>query len=93
MKLETKVKKLGLKYHNIAKQIKSLEKEKTKLKDEILESFAILSIKKLEFDDITISWCLIDSTRFDSKTFKEKYQDLYNQFIIPYSYTTISTRL
>lgn len=93
LKKETYIKKYAIEYHQIAKEIKKLEEKKRALKEMILEYFSELALNKLEFDEISVSWTLIDSKKFDTTSFRNKHHDLYERFIVPYSYAKITTRI
>ncbi len=64
------------------RKIKLLKEEEDKLKEAILKEMEENQIIKLDTPDLLISYVAsTDRETFDSKTFKEDHQDLYDEYI------------
>lgn len=73
----------------LARDIKSLEQAKKQLdeeleaaKDEIKQVMTDNKLEELLADVFTIRYKPVVSDRFDSKTFKNKYEDLYKAYLV-----------
>lgn len=51
------------------------------LKDEIKAEMKALGAQELTAGEYKVRYAEVKSSRFDSKAFKEKYSELYNQFV------------
>ncbi len=67
------VKELKLMVDELEHEIKSIE-------DEIKAEMVLKGTQEMVVDVFEVRYTPVVSNRFDTKTFKEKYQDLYNQF-------------
>ncbi len=67
------VKELKLMKDELEDEIKSIE-------DEIKAEMVLKGTQEMVVDIFEIRYTPVVSNRFDTKAFKEKYQDLYNQF-------------
>ena len=66
----------------IADKIKELKKQEDKIKKAILEEMESKNILKIETDEVSISYIASsDRETFDTKNFREKHSDLYDEFI------------
>lgn len=64
------------------KQLKAIKEQEDILKQEILGEMEAKGIIKIETDDLMISYVASsDRETFDSKTFKEEHQDLYDDYV------------
>lgn len=64
------------------KQLKAIKEQEDILKQEILGEMEAKGIIKVENDDLMISYVASsDRETFDSKTFKEEHQDLYDDYV------------
>ena len=61
------------------------DKEIKKLQDEIKAEMTVRQVKEIITDEYKVRYTDVTTNRFDTKTFKSKYLDLYNQFIKPTS--------
>lgn len=61
------------------------DKENKKLQDEIKAEMTVRQVKEIITDEYKVRYTDVTTNRFDTKTFKSKYLDLYNQFIKPTS--------
>ena len=75
--LENRVKKL----QEIESQIKALEAEADKVREEIKEDMEAKGVDEIATKNFKIRWKEIVSNRFDSKAFQKEYKDLYNNFV------------
>ena len=57
-----------------------LEKEMEAIKDILKAEMTAQNVEELSVDVFKIRYKEVTSNRFDSTSFKEKYQDLYKQF-------------
>ena len=60
--------------------LEELQGEITTIEDSIKAEMTTQNVNELVVDVFKIRWTPVSSNRFDTKTFKEKYSDLYNQF-------------
>ncbi len=67
------IKELKLMIEDLEDEIKSIE-------DEIKAEMVLKGTQEMVVDIFEIRYTPVVSNRFDTKAFKEKYQDLYNQF-------------
>ena len=74
--LENRVKKL----QEIENQIKALEAEADKVREEIKEDMKAKGVDEIETKNFTIRFKEVVSNKFDSKAFKKEYENLYNLF-------------
>ena len=58
-----------------------LEAEITTIEDEIKAEMTAQNVEEMNVDVFKIRWTTVNSNRFDTKGFKTKYEDLYNQFL------------
>lgn len=66
----------------IADKIKELKKRDEEIKKAILEEMENKNILKIDTDEISISYIASsDRETFDTKNFREKHSDLYDEFI------------
>lgn len=64
------------------RKIKLLKEEEDKLKEEILKEMEKNQILKIDTPDILISYIApTDRETFDSKTFREENQELYDEYV------------
>ena len=61
------------------------DKEIKKLQDEIKAEMTVRQVKEIITDEYKVRYTDVTTNRFDTKTLKSKYLDLYNQFIKPTS--------
>lgn len=61
------------------------DKEIKKLQDEIKAEMTVRQVKEIITDEYKVRYTDVTTNRSDTKTFKSKYLDLYNQFIKPTS--------
>ena len=57
-----------------------LEAEMNAIKDSIKAELTAQNVNELQVGIFKIKWTPVSSKRFDSTSFKAKYQDLYDQF-------------
>ena len=60
-------------------------KEMQRIKDEADKEMTKRQVKEIVTDEYKVRYTDVTTNRFDTKTFKSKYLDLYNQFIKPTS--------
>ena len=60
------------------------DKEIKKLQDEIKAEMTVRQVKEI-ITEYKVRYTDVTTNRFDTKTFKSKYLELYNQFIKPTS--------
>lgn len=66
-------------FEKMAKEIKEKEDE---IKKNILEAMENIGIVKIENDDFVISYIApTDRETFDTKSFREAHEDLYDEFV------------
>ena len=66
----------------IADKIKKLKKQEDKIKKAILEEMESKNILKIDTEEVSISYIASsDRETFDTKNFREKHSDLYDEFI------------
>lgn len=66
----------------IADKIKELKKQEDKIKKAILEEMENKNILKIDTEEVSISYIASsDRETFDTKNFREKHSDLYDEFI------------
>ena len=58
-----------------------LQAEITGIEDEIKAEMTALNVNEMTVDVFKIRWTPVTSNRFDTTAFKNKYIDLYNQFL------------
>ena len=64
------------------RQAKAIKEQEDELKKAILEEMENKGIIKLDTDDLLISYVASsDRETFDSKTFREDHQDLYDDYV------------
>jgi hypothetical protein len=74
--------KASMKLKLIADKIKELKKQEDEIKKAILEEMENKNILKIETDEVSISYIASsDRETFDTKNFREKHSDLYDEFI------------
>jgi len=62
--------------------LKSIKEQEDLLKKAILEEMEVNDILKLETDDLVVSYVgSSDRETFDSKTFRVKHQELYDEYV------------
>ena len=74
--LQAKIKELK----ELQRMQEELDQEITSIQDEIKQEMSLRGTDELTTGEYRIRWTEVISNRFDSKAFKEKYQELYNQF-------------
>ncbi len=74
--LQNKVKEL----RELQRMAEELAAEISGIQDEIKAEMLTRGADEVITGEYKISWKEVISNRFDSKAFKEKYSDLYNQF-------------
>ena len=73
---------IGKQIAEFERQLKDLKEKEDELKLNILNEMEEKGIIKIETDDLIINYIApTDRETFDSKTFKEQHQDLYDEFI------------
>lgn len=73
---------IGKQIAEFERQLKELKEKEDELKLNILNEMEEKGIIKIETDDLIINYIApTDRETFDSKTFKEQHQDLYDEFI------------
>ena len=75
--LEKKVRDLK----ELKKMQEELQAEITTIEDDIKAEMTALNVNEMTVDVFKIRWTPVTSNRFDTTAFKNKYIDLYNQFI------------
>lgn len=66
----------------IADKIKELKRRDEEIKKAILEEMESKNILKIDTDEVSISYIASsDRETFDTKNFRKKYSDLYDEFI------------
>ena len=85
---EKEMKRLAKKYTKLQAQIKALEDEKNKLRDEMVAILEAEETTAMSIDEYTIRNTDVDSTKFDSAKLKKNSPDIWKL----YSKTTHSTR-
>ena len=80
-----------------ARRLKMLKNRQEELQAEIDQIEADLKadleyrgVEELHAGPFTVIWKMIHSSRFDSKSFREKYGKLYKEFTIPSDYRKFS---
>ncbi len=64
------------------KRIKLLKEQYDKFKQDLLEKMEEKNVLKIDTDRITFTYIApTDRETFDSKTFKEEHQDLYDEYV------------
>lgn len=64
------------------RQIKEIKAKEDEFKQAILEEMEAKNIIKIDTEDLMISYVApSDRETFDSKAFKEKHQDLYDEYV------------
>ena len=58
-----------------------LQAEITAIEDVIKEEMLLCNVNELQADIFKIRWTEVISNRFDTTAFKNKYTDLYNQYL------------
>lgn len=58
-----------------------LQAEITEIEDSIKAEMTALNVNEMTVDVFKIRWTPVLSNRFDTTAFKNKYAELYNQFI------------
>ncbi len=74
--LQSRVKEL----RELQRMAEELAAEISGIQDEIKAEMLTRGADEVITGEYKISWKAVTSNRFDSKAFKEKYCDLYNQF-------------
>lgn len=72
--IDNRIKKI----EELKAQIESLEVELESLKDELKADLSNKELDELATSNYVVSYKLIESKRFDSKTFKEDHPDMYD---------------
>lgn len=75
--IENRVKKLK----GIEEQMKALQLEATKLKEEIKKEMEARELEELKVGNFLVRWKSIATNKFDTKAFSKEYSYLYEQFI------------
>lgn len=75
--LEKKVRDLK----ELKRMQEELQAEITNIEDELKAEMTALNVNEMTVDVFKIRWTPVTSNRFDTTAFKNKYIDLYNQFI------------
>lgn len=75
--IENRIRKLKA----LEEQIKLLEQETIKLKEEIKREMDSRTVEELKVGNFLIRWKTIVSNTFDAKTFQENHKDLYQQYL------------
>lgn len=75
--IENRVKKLKA----IEVQIKALEVEADKLKEEIKKELEAQGTEELNTGNFLVRWKSVMSSRFDSKAFQKEHEALYRQYL------------
>ena len=80
-----------------AKRLKTLKNKQEELQAEIDQIEADLKadlehrgVEELHAGPFTVIWKMIHSSRFDTRTFREKYGKLYKEFTVPSDYRKFS---
>lgn len=74
--------KASMKLKLIADKIKELKKQEDEIKKAILEEMENKNILKIDTEEVSISYIApSDRETFDTKNFREKHSDLYDEFI------------
>jgi regulator of replication initiation timing len=64
------------------KKIKEIKEQEDFIKQNILEEMEKKNLIKIETDDIAITYVApTDRETFDSKTFRQNYSDLYDEYV------------
>jgi hypothetical protein len=70
---------------------KKAKERKEEIKNQILKEMAYKNIKKIETDDLTITYKeQTEQERFDSIKFKKEHKDMYDEYI---KFTTVKSSL
>lgn len=78
--IENRVKKI----QDLEQQKAQIESEIKKLEDELKKDLEEKGVEVVKTDKgITVRWQEIIQKRFDSKTFKDSFPDMYSQFMKP----------
>ena len=77
------INKIGLDLLEVRRMIKELEQEAEALTDQIKAAMVERSTETLEGDGWTATWKNVESSRFDSRSFKAQHGDLYEAFSKP----------
>lgn len=75
--LEKKVRDLK----ELKRMQEELQAEIANIEDELKAEMTALNVNEMTVDVFKIRWTPVTSNRFDTTAFKNKYIDLYNQFI------------
>ena len=75
--LENKIKELK----ELKVMAEELQAEITTIEDSIKAEMTAQNVNELQVGIFKIRWTPVKSNRFDTTAFKNKYSDLYNQFI------------
>ena len=68
--------------YEFEKAMKELKEQEDELKKAILDEMEAKGIVKIDTDDLMINYIApTDRETFDSKSFREKHQDLYDEFV------------
>lgn len=67
-------------YKELTAMIDELKQEAESIADEIKAEMISWNTDEIRADIYKVRYKTVTSTRFDSKSFKEKYTDLYSQF-------------
>lgn len=75
--IENRVKKLKA----IEEQIKALELEAEKLKEEIKKEMEARGTEEVQVGSFLVRWKSVIGSRFDSKAFQKEHKALYGQYL------------
>ncbi len=75
--VENRVKKLKA----IEEQVKALELEANKLKEEIKKDMEARGAEEMQAGNFLVRWKCVIGSRFDSKAFQKEHGALYSQYL------------
>ena len=76
-KVEARVKEM----RELQRMAEELQAEITTIQDEIKQEMTEQNVDELVAGEYKIRWAEVISKRFDTTAFKNKYQDLYSQYV------------
>lgn len=79
-------------YLQLSHQINALQEQLDEVKEKLSKGMNEMGLESGTFDGIKVSYKNVDSQRFDTKTFKQDYVDLYDKYVSTVSYSRLMVR-
>lgn len=79
-------------YLQLSHQINALQDQLDEVKETLSKGMNEMGLESGTFNGIKVSYKNVDSQRFDTKTFKQDYVDLYDKYVSTVSYSRLMVR-